>query len=598
MSKYVFVTGGVTSSVGKGIVAASVAKILRMAGSLVGVLKLDPYLNVDPGTMNPYQHGEVYVLADGTETDLDLGHYERMAGVQLDRRSSITAGRIFLNVIEGERAGAYLGQTIQVIPHVTGAIIDAIQEAGQNQEVTIVEIGGTVGDIEGQPFLEAIRQMGVKLGRENCCFIHVALVPYLSAAGEVKTKPCQHSVQLLRQAGVYPNVLVCRTSGISLGQAEREKLSMFCNVPVESVFELKDLPTIYHAPVVLGQDGLGHQIGKQLGIADKPNLNELEAWKAYASSEEGLTRAGIMAADTEEAITIAIVGKYTRNQDAYKSIIESIRHASVGKGIPVNIKMVEARETGDAQGFDAVLSAIETADAIIIPGGFGSSGVETKLKVCRYARENKIPLLGICLGLQIIVIEFARNVLGYEDANSIEFDPVTAYPVVKIIPGQAKITAKGGTMRLGNYEMDTAPGSLLRELYAAVYKNWAEMVTERHRHRYEISDEYALAMDKAGLHVGGVWHHGPLIEVMEMDREIHPFYIGCQYHPEFISRPLAPHPLFLGLVEAGSERLSQLGCAHKKQSTKRILLRDMIDQINKDNIPEWIDTNAVGKETL
>lgn len=524
-TKYVFVTGGVVSSLGKGITAASLGRLLKERGYSVTIQKFDPYINVDPGTMNPYEHGEVFVTVDGAETDLDLGHYERFLDENLTRYNNITTGKIYQAVINKERKGEYLGKTVQVIPHITNEIKSKIELVGKESgsDIVITEIGGTVGDIESTPFLEAIRQFKYDVGRENVLYIHVTLVPYLKAAGELKTKPSQHSVKELMSLGIRPDILVCRTEH-PINLDLKRKLSMFCDIDSDAVIEAPDAKTIYEVPLIMEQNGLAEVACKKLGIENRePNLNE---WKKIVRSIK----------HPEDKVKLAVVGKYIELKDAYISINESIEHAAYSLGLKADIHYVQAENlTSDAlKGFNGIL----------IPGGFGDRGVQGKIDAIKFARENKIPFLGICLGMQTAVIEFSRNVLGMQEANSTEFDKNTKYPVIDILPDQKDIKNLGGTMRLGVYPCKLDKDSLAYELYKE------ELIYERHRHRFEFNNEFKELIQEKGLKISGSSPDGTLAEIVELPKEMHPFFIAGQFHPEFKSRPGKPHPLFLGFVDA------------------------------------------------
>ena len=525
MTKYIFVTGGVVSGLGKGITAASLGRLLKQRGLKVAAQKLDPYMNVDPGTMSPFQHGEVFVTDDGAETDLDLGHYERFIDEKLTKLSNLTSGKVYSRVLERERAGDYLGRTVQVIPHVTGEIKKFIYDGAVNSQadVLITEIGGTTGDIESQPFLEAIRQIALEKGHENCVFIHVTLVPYLKGSGEHKSKPTQHSVKGLQAMGVSPNIIIARADE-PLSKGIVEKISLFCNVKLDCVIENITLPSLYEAPLMLHNNGLDEVVCRELGIkAPKPNLNE---WKTMAQK----------IASRNKTVNIAIVGKYVKLHDAYLSIIESLNHAGFETGAVVNIRWVDS-EIVSEENINIILEGI---DGIIVPGGFGDRGIEGKITTCRFAREYNIPFLGICLGMQIAVIEFARNVCNLAGANSSEFDKNTAHPVIDLMPGQIGMVGSGGTMRLGAYPCKLAKDSLLFKLYDT------DEISERHRHRFEFNNDYREILTSKGLLISGLSPDSNLVEAIELpDKE---FFTAVQFHPEFKSRPNRPHPLFLGLL--------------------------------------------------
>ena len=563
--KYVFITGGVVSSLGKGITSASLALLLKSRGYKVFMQKLDPYLNVDPGTMSPYQHGEVFVTDDGAETDLDLGHYERFAGVTCTKASNYTSGRIYSAVLARERAGGYLGGTVQVVPHITDEIKAAISSAGEHDcDIVLCEIGGVSGDIESLPFLEAARQFRFEVGSENACFVHLTLVPYLKAAGELKTKPSQHSVGQLRNIGIIPDILVCRTE-MTIPEEHLQKLALFCNVKRECVIEEKDVTdSVYAVPRELRKQGLDEQVLRHL---------HLDIWPIKHTVWDTLVR---KATQPKKKCRIALVGKYIAIRDAYKSIHEALQHAGMAKDCKVEVVPIEAEEIinheihkihekGSKLSCGSCSSWIKDIDGILVPGGFGSRGVEGKIAAIKYAREHKIPFLGICLGMQCTVIEYARDVLGWKDANSTEFDEHTTHPVIDLMEEQRGITQKGGTMRLGAYPCVLKKGTLADKLYSrkdnsassaslrlCVKNTDAATISERHRHRYELAydSESRKALEAAGLEVSGLSPDGKLVEIVELPQTKHPYFIACQFHPEFKSRPTAPHPLFLGLVTA------------------------------------------------
>src|SRR5688572_16833474 len=536
MTKFIFVTGGVVSSLGKGLTSASIGMLLEGRGLTVRMQKLDPYINVDPGTMSPYQHGEVYVLDDGSETDLDLGHYERFTHSPLTRDSNYTTGQIYLSVIEKERRGEFLGKTVQVIPHITDEIKACIQKLAQpGVDVVITEIGGTVGDIESQPFLEAIRQFGLKVGKENCLYIHLTLVPYLKAAGELKTKPTQHSVGLLRQIGIQPDVLICRTER-SIDREDREKIALFCNVPLEAVIEEKDKDfSIYEVPLSLVENGLDKFIVKRLQLP--AGTLAMDDWKQLLH----------VLRNPKHEISIAVVGKYAEHKDAYKSIYESIDHAGMHHQSQVRIGRIQSEEI-EREGAAALLQGY---DGILVPGGFGERGIEGKIEAIRFARERGIPFFGICLGMQCAAIEFARHVVGLTGAHSTEFNKDTPHPVICLLDEQRNITDKGGTMRLGAQPARLAEGSHAREAYGR------DSIKERHRHRYEFNNSYRQQFAAHGFAFTGTSPDGKLVEIIELPE--HPWFVAVQYHPEFKSKPTAAHPLFAGFVGAAVERRSQRG---------------------------------------
>ena len=533
MTKHIFVTGGVVSSLGKGLTSASIGLLLERRGLKVRMQKLNPYINVDPGTMSPYQHGEVYVLDDGSETDLDLGHYERFTNSPLSRESNYTTGRIYQKVIAKERRGEYLGKTVQVVPHVTDEIKAAVLNlARPDTDVVITELGGTVGDIEGLPFLEAIRQIPLEIGKENCLFIHLTLVPYLKAAKEAKTKPTQHSVGQLRQIGIQPDVLIVRTER-PLGRENTDKIALFCNVEKRAVIEEQDKEfSIYEVPMGLVEHGLDQLIIEKLGLKDRAGRINMDDW------EQLMQR--ILHPQNE--VTIAVVGKYIDHRDAYKSIYESLDHAGFSHSARVLVKRIDAGDL-EEQGAEMLLSGV---DGILVPGGFGMRGIEGKILAAQYARECDIPYFGICLGMQCAVIEYARNVLGLKDANSSEFSSTTDHPVICLLEEQKRITDKGGTMRLGAQPAVLMDGSKAAECYGT------QEITERHRHRYEFNPEYRQQFAKSGMQATGTSPNGNLVEVVEVTN--HPWYVAVQYHPEFKSKPMTPHPLFHGFVEAALER--------------------------------------------
>ncbi|MBK1790638.1 CTP synthase [Persicirhabdus sediminis] len=531
-TKYIFVTGGVVSSLGKGLAAASLGTLLEHRGLSVTLQKFDPYLNVDPGTMSPFQHGEVYVLDDGAETDLDLGHYERFTNCTLTRFNNLTSGQIFENVIRKERAGDYLGKTVQFIPHCTDVIKERLRDVTlrTDADVIITEIGGTTGDIEGHLFLEAMRQFALEVGHENVCFIHVTLLPYISAAGEMKTKPTQQSVAKLREIGIMPDIIVCRTEH-DMEEDHRQKIAMFCNVQPKNVVAFNDVNhTIYECPLDLRRDKLDRLVCEKLGLeTDTPDLTE---WRQFVNN----------IINPANEVSVAVVGKYIELQDAYKSIYESLTHAGAANDTRVKILRVDAEKIEDC-GADEILKHV---DAILIPGGFGDRGTEGKIRAARYARENKIPYFGICLGMQIATIEFARNVCKLEGANSTEFNKNTAHPVISLQEEQEGIEDMGATMRLGANEAKVTPGTKMAEIYKS------ESITERHRHRYEFNPAYREQIEGAGLKISATSAEEGLVEAVEITD--HPFFIGAQYHPEFLSKPNKPHPIFFAFVQAALTR--------------------------------------------
>ena len=540
-TKYVFVTGGVVSSLGKGIAAASLGRLLKARGLKVVNQKLDPYINVDPGTMNPFQHGEVFVTDDGGETDLDLGHYERFTGENLKRSSNVTSGSVYLSVIQKERRGDYLGDTVQVIPHITNEIKERIQRVGsQDVDVVITEVGGTVGDIESLPFLEAIRQYGNDVGRENVLYVHVTLVPYIATSEELKTKPTQHSVAELRSKGIHPDLIIVR-SDRDIDEEVRRKISLFCDVEPRAVIATPDARDIYEVPLVLHAGGMDVVVCDRLGLVTGPP--NLDVWQAMVEKALAAT----------DPVTVGIVGKYVGLPDAYLSVVEALRHGAAAHGLKLDLRWIPSDElTGLLSD-----SYLEDLDGVVVPGGFGYRGVEGKVQAIRYAREHNIPFLGLCLGLQCAVIEFSRAVLGLTDANSTEFDPSSPHPVIDLMESQEEVEAKGGTMRLGLYAAKLAEGSLVRSLYDE------ELVYERHRHRWEVNNHYRKDLEEAGMRLSGLSPDDNLVEYIELVD--HPFFVATQAHPEFRSRPDVPHPLFAGLVEAaGIKRASRPAIAADK----------------------------------
>ncbi len=534
MTKFIFVTGGVVSSVGKGITAAAIGRLLKSRRFSVSAQKLDPYLNVDPGTMSPYQHGEVFVTRDGGETDLDLGHYERFMDTDLTSSSSVTAGQIFTSVIAQERRGDYLGGTIQVVPHVTGAIKDKVRQAARESraDVMVVEVGGTGGDIEGQPFLEAIRQLRHEVGRDDALFIHLTYLPYISATQELKTKPTQHSVKELRSMGIQPDIIVCRSDQI-MPPDLKDKISLFCDVDRRAVIPLPTVSSIYQVPLILEDEGLGEYIVERLALPHRPA--DLADWKALV---ERIQR-------PKASLSIALVGKYVSLHDSYLSVKEALFHAGLARDVDIEINWVQAEDI-EKEGAEKFL---RTAHGIVVPGGFGSRGVEGMLMAARYARETGIPYLGLCLGMQIMVIEYARNVLGLREANSTEFDPKSPHPVITLMPDQKAVQNKGGTMRLGVYPCALRPDTMAGRAYGE------PVVQERHRHRFEVNNDYRPRLESAGLVWSGVSPDNRLVEISEIAG--HPFMVGSQFHAEFRSRPNRPHPLALAFVDAAKHALRE-----------------------------------------
>ncbi len=531
-TKYIFVTGGVTSSLGKGIIAASLAKLLQSRGYKTTIQKLDPYINVDPGTLNPYEHGECYVTDDGAETDLDLGHYERFLNVRTSKANNVTTGRIYLSVIEKERRGEFLGKTVQVVPHITNEIKERVQLLGNSGEydIIITEIGGTVGDIESLPYIEAVRQLLWELGDNNAIVIHLTLVPYLSAAGELKTKPTQHSVKTLMESGIKADILVCRTEH-ELSDEIKDKLALFCNVKREAVIQSIDASTIYDVPILMQEEGLDTVTLQKLAL---PNTVEpdLVRWNEFLDRHK----------NPKNHVTIGLVGKYVELQDSYKSILESFIHAGASNEVKVNVKSIHSEYITAAN----YKSKLKDLDGILVAPGFGERGIEGKVKAVQYAREMNIPFLGICLGMQMAVIEYARNVLGLADANSTEMDEKTETPVISIMEEQKSVTDKGGTMRLGAWDCELTEGSLVQKMYEG-----STQISERHRHRYEFNNVYKKQFERAGLLATGLNKETNLVEIVEL--KDHPWFIGVQYHPEYKSTVASPHPLFVGFVKAALE---------------------------------------------
>lgn len=531
-TKYIFVTGGVVSSLGKGITAASLGRLLKSRGYRVTIQKFDPYINIDPGTMSPYQHGEVFVTDDGAETDLDLGHYERFIDINLSKNSNTTTGKIYQSVINKERRGDYLGGTVQVIPHITNEIKERVFRVGQqdNADFVITEIGGTVGDIESLPFLEAIRQVKKDVGKNDVLYIHVTLVPYISAAGELKTKPTQHSVKELRSIGISPDIIVCRSEK-PISKEMREKMAMFCDVDPDAVIQNLTARSIYEVPMLMEEQGLDTIVLRKLEMEDKPK--DMQGWHDMVAR---------ILKKYDKKVTIAVVGKYVALQDAYISITESLRHAAVANEAELDIHWVNAEEIeADDTDMDKVMAGV---DGILVPGGFGNRGIEGKIKAIQYAREHKIPFFGICLGMQCAVIEFARHVCGMGDANSSEFNPNSTHPVIDLMPEQIDVEDLGGTMRLGLYPCKVYPDTLTSKAYNA------ELIYERHRHRYEFNNAFREKIVGKGLVLGGTLPNGRLVEIVELPQSEHPWFLGAQFHPEFKSRPTNPHPLFRDFVGA------------------------------------------------
>ncbi len=524
-TKYIFITGGVVSSLGKGIASASIARLLEKEGLKITIMKFDPYINVDPGTMSPYQHGEVYVTDDGAETDLDLGHYERFCSAAMTQANNVTSGQVYETVIARERRGDYLGKTIQVVPHIIDEIKSRVRNLADNKDVIVAEIGGTVGDIESLPFLEALRQFPLDVGRENVLYIHLTLVPFLGAAGELKTKPTQHSVGRLREIGIQPDILLCRTQK-PFTKGVREKIALFCNLDLKAVIEARDVDCIYEVPLVFQQQQLDKLILKKLRL--KGSGRRMRGWERMVA----------VAKNPAYQITVAVVGKYIELQDSYMSIYKAIEHAGFANNCRVNIKRIDSEKLKGRE----TERAFKGVDGILVPGGFGMRGIEGKIRGIRYARENKIPFLGLCLGVQCAVIEFARHVCGLRRANSSEFDPKTPYPVIDLLPEQRQVTDMGGTMRLGAYPCRLQNDSLAHKAYKK------KVISERHRHRYEFNNYYRELLRSQGMRFSGTSPDGRLVEIVEIAK--HPWFVACQFHPEFKSKPLAAHPLFNGFVKA------------------------------------------------
>lgn len=545
MTKYVFVTGGVVSSIGKGIATACLGTLLKARGYNISLQKIDPYINVDAGTMNPHQHGEVFVTEDGAETDLDLGHYERFIDQNLTRLSSMTTGVVYRNVIERERRGDYLGQTVQVVPHITDEIKDLIRRnaADANADVAIVEIGGTVGDIESMPFTEAIRQMKIDEGAENVMYVHVTLIPFVGPRNEMKTKPTQHSVRDLRNIGIQPDVLICRTKQ-SLNDEMKRKIALFCDIAPDAIIEGLDTDTLYKLPMIFEEQNFARLVTKRLGL--EKNGPDLSAWQRIVNTVKS----------PKQRVTVGLCAKYMANEaspDTYISVVEALKHGGIENDAEVDIQWI------DVEHAEGVSTRLADVDAIVVPGGFGVRGIEGKIAAIQYARENNIPFLGLCLGLQCATIEYARHVAGLDNANSEEFDESTPHPVIAFLKDQRQVDHKGGTMRLGTYTCVVSAGSLANKLYGR------DMVLERHRHRYEVNPRYHRALSQAGLKFCGTSPDGRLVEMIELEN--HPFFIASQFHPEFKSRPTCAHPLFRGLVQAALERARQNNRAAMPTST-------------------------------
>jgi CTP synthase len=565
MPKYIFVTGGVVSSLGKGLAASSIGCLLESRGLQVALIKLDPYINVDPGTMSPFQHGEVFVTDDGAETDLDLGHYERFTHAHLSQANNWTTGRIYLSVIEKERRGDYLGKTIQVIPHVTNEIKTAVRAVADKDkpDVVIVEIGGTVGDIESLPFLEAIRQMGNEEGAGNAIFIHVTLVPYIAAAGELKTKPTQHSVRDLREIGIAPDILLCRSEK-PLSRELRGKIALFCNVKESAVISAQDVDTIYDVPLAFHEQGLDGLIVSQLGLEAQAAQTDLTEWRNLVST--------IREPSGGEA-SIAIVGKYVELEDSYKSLREALTHGGVANNLRVDVKWIESEELMD----DDYEDRLRDFDAILVPGGFGKRGIAGMIRAIFYARKTRTPYFGICLGMQTACIEYARNVCELKDADSTEFDLETPLPVIFKLRDLVGVEELGGTMRLGAWPCKLSTNSLVREIYGE-----ADEISERHRHRYEFNPEFRPTLEKEGLVFSGMSPDGKFVEMIELPREVHPWFVGCQFHPEYKSKPLSAHPLFASFVRAAHENRLQTETSMDKNGEIELVIHERLSATSGD----------------
>jgi len=565
MPKYIFVTGGVVSSLGKGLAASSIGCLLESRGLNVALIKLDPYINVDPGTMSPFQHGEVFVTDDGAETDLDLGHYERFTHAHLSQANNWTTGRIYLSVIEKERRGDYLGKTIQVIPHITNEIKDAVRKVADNDkpDVIIVEIGGTVGDIESLPFLEAIRQMGNEEGAGNALFIHVTLVPYIAAAGELKTKPTQHSVRDLREIGIQPDILLCRSEK-PLSRELRGKIALFCNVKESAVISAQDVDTIYEVPLAFHEQGLDDLIVTQLNLETQAAQTDLTEWRNLVAT---------IREPSGGETSIAIVGKYVELEDSYKSLREALTHGGVANNLRVDVKWIESEELMD----DDYEDRLRDFDAILVPGGFGKRGIAGMIRAIGYARKTRTPYFGICLGMQTACIEYARNVCDLKDADSTEFDLETPHPVIFKLRDLVDVEELGGTMRLGAWPCRLAPGSLVQEVYRG-----ADEISERHRHRYEFNPEFRPRLEQEGLVFSGVSPDGKFVEMIELSRDVHPWFIGCQFHPEYKSQPLNAHPLFASFVRAAHENRLHSETSMEKNGEVDLVMHDRLTATSGD----------------
>jgi len=564
MTKYIFVTGGVVSSLGKGLAASSIGCLLEARGLSVSLIKLDPYINVDPGTMSPFQHGEVFVTDDGAETDLDLGHYERFTHAPLSQANNWTTGRIYLSVIEKERRGDYLGKTIQVVPHVTNEIKEAVRAVAEkeNPDVIIVEIGGTVGDIESLPFLEAIRQMGNEEGAGNTLYVHVTLVPYIAAAKELKTKPTQHSVKELREIGIAPDILLCRSEK-PLSYDLRSKIALFCNVKESAVISAQDVDTIYDVPLAFHEQGLDELIVTQLGFGARASQTDLAEWRDLV---------GTIRKPSGGETSIAIVGKYVELEDSYKSLREALTHGGVANNVRVSVKWIESEDLMD----DDYESRLRDFDAILVPGGFGKRGIAGMIRAITYARKSNTPYFGICLGMQTACIEYARNVCGLKDADSTEFDSDSPYPVIFKLRDLVDVEELGGTMRLGAWPCNISTGSLAQEVYGA------EQISERHRHRYEFNPEFRQTLEQTGLVFSGVSPDERFVEIVELPRDEHPWFLGCQFHPEYKSKPLNAHPLFTSFVRAAYENRMQNETSMDKNGETELLIPERASVVNAE----------------
>ncbi len=546
-TKYIFITGGVLSSIGKGVTGAATGRLLKERGFAVAMQKLDPYINVDPGTMSPYQHGEVFVLDDGSETDLDLGHYERFIDIRLNKVCNVTTGQVYAEVISRERRGDYLGGTIQVIPHITNEIKRRVKLVGKatGAEIVLVEVGGTVGDIESLPFLEAIRQMRLEVGRENTAYVHLTWLPHISATGELKTKPTQHSVRELRSIGILPDIIVTR-SDYPIDESIQEKIALFCDVDAKAVIPIVTTPILYEIPLLLEKTPIADILLDRLSLEARQNPD----WREWESLIEEVNR-------PKPTVTIALVGKYVELHDAYMSVREAIKHAALANGVEAEIRWIHSADLE----CDGGMIALENVDGIIVPGGFGSRGIEGKINAVKFARERKIPYLGLCLGMQLMIVEFARNVLGHPKAHSAEFDRSTPMPVIDLMPEQHDVTAKGGTMRLGLYPCHLCDGTKARTAYQTEY------VEERHRHRFELNNDYRANLEAAGMICSGISPDNRLVEIVEI--RDHPFMIGTQFHPEFLSRPNRPHPLFNAFIRAVKQQMGERVSENENRPTER-----------------------------